>query len=112
MAAVYRCFVIGPMSPTHMPKLKWLAQKVVQPLLKPHNFTVSTPDADETGNIMHHVIKSCDRAHLVVADLTGNNPNVLYEMAILDALGRACVPVKIEEEDEEGEPEEDKPPFD
>jgi hypothetical protein len=38
---------------------------------------------------------SCDRADLVVADTTGNNPNVLYEMAILDAMGRACIPVKF-----------------
>ena len=30
----------------------------------------------------------------MVANLTGNNPNVLYEMAVLDAMGRACVPVK------------------
>jgi hypothetical protein len=112
MPANNRCFVIGPMNPGHMPKLEWLARKVVQPILQPHGYTVFTPDADDPGNIMHHVIKSCDRAQLVVADLTGNNPNVLYEMAILDAMGRACVPVKIEEEGEDGEPEEDKPPFD
>ena len=109
MPSQQRCFVIGPMSPEHLPKLEWLAQKVVQPILKPHGFKVSTPNANTPGNIMYHVIKSCDRAQLVVADLTGNNPNVLYEMAILDAMGRACVPVKIEEEKEA---EEDKPPFD
>jgi hypothetical protein len=47
------------------------------------------------SNVIHHVIRSCDRADLVVADTTGNNPNVLYEMAILDAMGRACVPIKF-----------------
>lgn len=109
MPGNYRAFVIGPMNPQHMPKLRWLAQKVVQPLLKPHGFTVSTPDAPEPGNVMDQVIKACDRAHLVVADLTGNNPNVLYEMAILDAMGRACVPVKLTQDEED---DSDKLPFD
>jgi hypothetical protein len=60
---------------------------------------------------MYHVIQSCDRAQLVVADLTGNNPNVLYEMAVLDAMGRACVPVKIQTGDEAAD-ESDRVPFD
>ena len=83
--------------------LRWLAEDVVQKLLP--NWEVSTPDSSEIGNIMNHVIKSCDRADLVIANTTANNPNVLYEMAILDALGRACIPVKII-----GEDEVDKPP--
>jgi len=78
----------------HLERLKWLAEEVVQPILG-DSYLVFTPDVNETGNIMHHVIRSCDRAELVVADTTGNNPNVLYEMAILDAMGRACIPVKF-----------------
>ena len=75
-------------------RLKWLAEEVLQPILG-DGYAVFTPDVNELGNIMHHVIRSCDRAELVVADTTGNNPNVLYEMAILDAMGRACIPVKF-----------------
>lgn len=88
------CFVIGPMGTNHIDALKWLARDVITPILD-DDFIVNTPDIPETGNIMHHVIRACDRADLVVADTTGNNPNVLYEMAILDALGRACIPVKM-----------------
>jgi hypothetical protein len=88
------CFVIGPMGEGHLERLKWLAKEVVQPILG-DGYAVFTPDVNEIGNIMHHVIRSCDRADLVVADTTGNNPNVLYEMAILDAMGRACIPVKF-----------------
>jgi len=83
------------MNDLHMPTLKWLAQEVLGPVLDPHGLKVETPDSFLVGNIMDQVIKSCDRAPLVVADTTGNNPNVLYEMAILDAMGRACIPVKI-----------------
>lgn len=88
------CFVIGPMGEGHLDRLKWLAKEVLQPILG-DDYSVFTPDVNELGNIMHHVIRSCDRADLVVADTTGNNPNVLYEIAILDAMGRACIPVKF-----------------
>jgi hypothetical protein len=88
------CFVIGPMNPDHLPKLHWLANKVVAEILKDKNFKLFTPDVQQIGNIMDHVIRSADRAELVIADTTGNNPNVLYEIAILDAMGRACVLVK------------------
>ena len=88
------CFVIGPMGTGDLERLKWLAEEVVQPILG-DGYMVFTPDVNQIGNIMHHVIRSCDRAELVVADTTGNNPNVLYEMAILDAMGRPCIPVKF-----------------
>jgi len=78
----------------HLDRLKWLATEVLPEILG-EDYSVFTPDVSELGNIMHHVIRSCDRADLVVADTTGNNPNVLYEMAILDAMGRACIPVKF-----------------
>jgi hypothetical protein len=90
-----RCFVIGPMSGPHLATLNWLAHEVVRPLLPP-DFEVATPDSRQIGHIMTQVIKACDRAHLVIANTTGNNPNVLYEIAVLDAMGRACIPVKIE----------------
>jgi Prokaryotic STING domain len=83
------------MNPTHLPVLHWLADEVVGSILRPPEFDVATPDTAEIGNIMDQVIKSCDRAELVIADATGNNPNVLYEIAVLDAMGRACIPVKI-----------------
>jgi hypothetical protein len=78
-----------------MDALLWL-KDLVQKILP--EWEVSTPDANEAGNIMYQVIKSCDRSDLVIANTNGNNPNVLYEIAILDALGRACIPVKIDEQ--------------
>jgi len=97
------------MGPQFMPDLQWLTEDVVKPILAPKGFTVSTPSFPKIGNIMYQVIQACDRAPLVVANLTGNNPNVLYEMAVLDAMGRACLPVKI---GEDAEVEKDKVPFD
>ena len=89
-----RCFVIGPMKGENLRDLHWLAFKVVKRLL-PASFEISTPEVQKTGNVMSQIIRGCDCARLVVANVTGNNPNVLCEMAALDALGRACIPVKI-----------------
>jgi len=100
------------MGPNFMRDLTWLANEVVKPILEniePGGFTVSTPSFPKIGNVMYQVIQACDRAPLVVANLTGNNPNVLYEMAVLDAMGRACIPVKI---GDDADVEKDKVPFD
>ena len=92
--AAPRCFVIGPMSGDQMATLNWLAYQVIKPLL-PDGFVVQTPDLQQIGNIMNQVIRCCDRATVVVANVSGNNPNVLYEVAALDAMGRACIPVQV-----------------
>ncbi len=95
--------------------MEWLAFDVVQPTLGA-SFDVFTPDVDVIGNIMHHVIRSADRAEIVVADTTGNNPNVLYEIAVLDAMGQPCVPVKLVDpgedvdDDKEEELKKNEPP--
>ena len=80
-----KCFVIGPMTGHHGQVLQWLAHDVVQKLLP--DWTVTTPDSGVLGNIMNDVVRSCDRADLVIANTTGSNPNVLYEIGLLDALG-------------------------
>jgi hypothetical protein len=92
-----KCFVIGPMNPKHLSLLKWLAKEVIGRILEKSEFEIFTPDVSVTGNIMNHIIRSCDRSQLVIADMTDNNPNVLYEIAVLDAMGRACIPVKIKD---------------
>ncbi len=89
-----RCFVIGPMHGDLLERLHWLRDSVVRRSL-PSDFEVATPDQLTVGNVMNQVIHACDRSQLVVADTTGNNPNVLYEIAVLDAMGRACIPVRI-----------------
>jgi hypothetical protein len=93
------CFVIGPMNDDHMPKLRALATEIIAPILPP-GYVVRTPDEGGAGNIMDQVIESCDSATLVIADMTGNNPNVLYEVGVLDSLGRLCIPVKAKPEAE------------
>jgi hypothetical protein len=91
------------MNNDHMPKLRALAADIIKPIL-PAGYLVRTPDQGGAGNIMNQVMAACDSATLVIADMTGNNPNVLYEVGVLDSLGRLCIPVKPKQEaDEETE---------
>lgn len=99
------CFVIGPMR--DMARLNQLAFEVIEPLLSDAGFVVETPDGPEMGHVMDQVIAGLDHAELVVADLTGANPNVMYELAIRHCLGKPVILVK-EEEGEAG----DRTPFD
>jgi hypothetical protein len=48
-------------------------------------------DVASTGGVMQQVWESIRKADAVVADLTGNNPNVLYETGIAHALGKDVV---------------------
>jgi hypothetical protein len=88
------CFVIGPMGGGALARLHTLAYEVVAPLLAPHGYTVETPDHAEIGKIMDQVLLSLDQADLLVADLTGHNPNVLYELGIYHTAGRPYVTVR------------------
>ncbi len=48
-------------------------------------------DIAEPGRITDQVLDAIKSADLVVADLTGNNPNVMYELGYAHALGKRTV---------------------
>jgi tetratricopeptide (TPR) repeat protein len=43
------------------------------------------------GRISEQILESIKSADLIIADLTGNNPNVMYELGYAHALGRPAV---------------------
>lgn len=100
------CFVIGPMR--DMARLKRLATGIIDPIVQKFGYRVETPDSPEMGNIMDQVIATLDRADLVIADLTGNNPNVFYELGIRHCIGRPYIVVK----EKKGDADQEKTPFD
>lgn len=87
-----RCFIIGPMK--NMDRLYLLRDAIVRPLLEPYGFTVKTPDEGDIGSIMRQVLLDLEQADLLVADLTGNNPNVMYELGIYHAFGKPYIALK------------------
>jgi hypothetical protein len=85
--AVKTCFVIGPIgdagSPTRV-NADWLLKGIIQPILK-EKFKFHVRRSDEIpkpGMIDSQVINAVIDADLVIADLSENNPNAFYELAI------------------------------
>ena len=59
----------------------------IRPVLEEKGLTVARADDIESNrNILRDVIEGIDKCDLVVAELTGNNPNVLYELGLAHAL--------------------------
>lgn len=48
-------------------------------------------DGEKPDSIGHHVIRSIVEADLVIADLTGHNPNVFYELAVAHGFRKPVV---------------------
>ena len=66
---------------------------VIKPALDDAGFK-AVLRADESANqqlIMRDVIVSIDEAQLIIADLTGGNPNVFYELGVAHALNRPVI---------------------
>lgn len=50
-------------------------------------------------NIVKHIIKSIFNADLIIADITGTNPNVLYELGIAHSIGNNVVLIAEEQKE-------------
>jgi hypothetical protein len=69
-------------------RLRRLADKVLEPILKDRGYEVVLPDdPSRSTNIMKSVMERIDTADILVADLTGDNANVYYELAVRHSLG-------------------------
>ena len=58
--------------------------------------------ADEiygTSELIGNVIRSLQEAHVVIADLTGRNPNVLYELGLANGFGKDVLLIASHEDD-------------
>src|SRR5580658_3720369 len=89
-----QCFIIGPMK--DMARLWKLRDLIVRPILKEFGYGASTPDSGDIGNVMHQVLLGLEQADILIADITGNNPNVLYELGIYHAFGKPSIIIKEE----------------
>lgn len=68
--------------------LRHLVRKVLEPL----SYDVVRADEITTpGLITHQIIERLLDSDLVVADLTGNNPNVFYEIAVRHAVAKPII---------------------
>jgi len=91
-----KCFIITPIgneSSDTFRKAKGVIESVIKPILDKHGFDDIKPAYEilESGMINNQIINRIINDDLVVANLTGNNPNVMYELAIRHAAAKPII---------------------
>src|SRR5262245_13812542 len=92
-----RCFIIGTIGSAGSPeriRSDWVKHSIIKPTLEkePFNYVVErADDVADPGLITDQIIVAVEEADLVVADLTGFNPNVLYELGIRHTAEKAVI---------------------
>lgn len=90
-----KCFVVSPIGKEGSDVRKRsddVFNYIIKPVLSSLEYDVDRADKIATpGLIGSQIIRRLVEYELVVADLTGNNPNVLYELAIRHTIGKPVV---------------------
>jgi hypothetical protein len=91
------CFVIAPIGPDKSDirtRSDQILKHVIRPVAEQCGYkAVRADEISEPGSITTQVINRILTAPMVVADLTGNNANVFYELAIRHAIHKPYVQV-------------------
>lgn len=81
-------FVLMPFSQD----MKLVYQKIQQVVIQEHGlFCVRGDDLYTTGIIVEEIWNKIQEAQIIIADATGKNPNVFYEMGLAHALGKNVI---------------------
>ncbi len=89
-----RCFVVSAFGATGEEKVrtKQVLRHLIRKVLEPRGYdVVRADDIDDEGLITNQIIEHLLEDDLVVADLTGKNPNVFYEVAVRHAARKPIV---------------------
>ncbi|MHA3226086.1 hypothetical protein ACV7JQ_09110 [Globicatella sulfidifaciens] len=89
------CFFITPIGSTksnEREKMNALKDEILNPILSEFNLKLSVANTiDEAGSITDQIFQKIVNSRLVIVDLTGLNPNVMYELAVRHSFGLPCV---------------------
>lgn len=89
------CFVISPIGESGSDirrNADILLEHIITPVVKEHGYEVVRADAiSQAGDITIQIIEMLIQADLVIADLTGHNANVLYELAVRHAARKPVI---------------------
>jgi len=89
-----KCFIITPLGEdgSDIRKNAESVIAIITPVLKELGYVVIEPHKiDDTGSITQQVINNILHDDMVIANLTGLNPNVMYELAVRHAARKPVV---------------------
>ena len=95
-ASKKRCFIITPIGDERSETFrmaKGVIESVIKPVLERNGFEDIKPAYEilESGMIGNQIVDRIVNDDLVIANLTGNNPNVMYELAIRHAAAKPII---------------------
>lgn len=92
-----KCFLICPIGEEESPARRrsdQLLAHILKPLLEAAGYEAQRADLmPMPGMITTQIVRAIDAAELVIADLTGANANVFYELAIRHATGKPYIQI-------------------
>jgi len=79
---------IGPQESDIRTRSNEILEYIIEPAVTESGLKVDRADKDQSpGNITAKIIQSILDARVVIADLTGHNPNVFYELGVAHSFG-------------------------
>ena len=95
MSEEKRAFIITPIGEPNSvinQAATGLIDTIIEPVLKKLGFEIDNPmDDNSSGSITKQIIKNIVNDDLVVVNLTGINPNVMYELSLRHATNKPVV---------------------
>lgn len=91
-----KCFIITPIGNENSEvfrKAKGVIESTIKPILREYSFTDIKPayEINVSGMINTQIINRIVNDDLVVANLTGNNPNVMYELCLRHVVAKPII---------------------
>lgn len=81
-------FVLMPFG---KPWSDWVFKEVIRRPLEANGYTVRRADEKQGRIIMEDVWREITRSEFIIADMTDLNPNVMYELGIVDTVGKPVI---------------------
>lgn len=69
----------------------WVYKEVIRRPLEANGYTVRRADEKQGRIIMEDVWREINRSEFIIADMTELNPNVMYELGIVDTVGKPVI---------------------
>ncbi|MGW2599299.1 hypothetical protein [Streptomyces klenkii] len=100
----WSCFVIGPIGDRHAKhgsderntyeRAVEIFEKVVLPACSRHGLVPVRADGiAEAGDVTEQICRHVVQADIVIADVSGGNPNVMYELGVRHATGKPTISI-------------------